>query len=64
MLIVILNAMDIFVERGSYAQGRWVPSGTRWCQEPPTPQSPAPQIFLSYWFTCEDGGFIPKIRQH
>jgi len=63
MLIVMLNAMDIFGERGAYVQGRWVPSSTRWCQNPPTNPGPEARIFLSYWLTCEDS-YIPRIRRH
>jgi hypothetical protein len=62
MWIVILNLMDINGERGAYVDGRWVPTGTRWCQQYPS-QSPLPWIWLSYWLSCEDGAWIPKPRR-
>jgi hypothetical protein len=63
MWIVMLNYMDIYGERGAYVDGRWVPTGTRWCEQYPS-QSPVPWMWLSYWVTCEGGAWIPRLRRH
>jgi hypothetical protein len=56
---VILNLMDINAERGGYADGRWVPTGTRWCEQYPS-RSPVPRMWLSYWVRRIDSKAPPS----
>src|SRR5262245_47459211 len=61
--IVILNLMDISGERVVSIPGQgFVPTGTRWCEQYPS-QSPTPWMWLSYWFSCDDGVWIPRLRK-
>jgi hypothetical protein len=58
MLIVMVNLMDISAERGVYIDGRWTPTGGRRCD-----QRAVSPVMLSYWFTCEHGEWIPRLRK-